>query len=405
MEPLVSIRYVVAGEFVASKRPLELRTVLGSCVSACLFDPTARIGGMNHFLLPESNGDPPSARYGADAMTQLIQAMEREGADPRRLVAKVFGGCATLSLGAAGPTVGDRNSQFVKTFLERRRIPIVAECLDRRRAIRLRFFTESGRALVLRAAAASASPQGQERGDSRYAARISAALSANPNRTPRSFESIATASLAERIATQRAIIAIGASTGGTDALKQVLSALPEDSPPIVAVQHMPPGYTKSFADSLNRVCRIRVREAADGDEIVPGTALLAPGGFHMEAKRMGGTNVVKIRQGPRVNRFRPSVDVLFASCAREFRSRTVGALLTGMGNDGAQGLLALRQAGCFTIAQDEATSVVFGMPKHAIDIGAAACVLPLHRIPQRLLEASLREPRDLSRTISAVGRS
>lgn len=395
METEVPIRYVVAGEFVASKRPLELRTVLGSCVSACLFDPTAKVGGMNHFLLPESHGEPPTARYGADAMALLIEALEREGADPRRLVAKVFGGCATLSLGRAGDTVGDRNAHFVREFLDRRRIPIVAECLDRRQSIRLRFFTESGRALVHRAAG-SFRAGGLSR-EERPAISHAPTLAASPKQPARrSCESIVTASLAERVATQRAIIAIGASTGGTDALKQVLSALPEDSPPIVAVQHMPPGYTKSFAESLDRVCRIQVREAQDGDEILPGTALLAPGGVHMEAKRLGGMNVVRLRQGPRVNRFRPSVDVLFASCAREFRSRTVGALLTGMGHDGAQGLLTLRQAGCFTIAQDEATSVVFGMPKHAIDIGAAICVLPLHRIPQRLLEAALRNPKSQS---------
>lgn len=382
------IRYVVAGEYFASRRPTELRTVLGSCVSACLFDATARVGGMNHFLLPGAQGDPPTARYGSDAMSLLIQAMEREGADPRRLVAKVFGGCATLPLGSEGDTVGDQNVAFVRRDLEARRIPIVAECLDRERPIRLRFFTATGSALVQRMPARSLAAANKPRVSPAPVERPRASERAPVLLERAKCEQIATTSLAERAATQRSIIAIGASTGGTDALKQLLSALPADTPPIVAVQHMPPGYTKSFAETLDRICKIEVREAVDGDAIKPGTALLAPGGLHMEVKRLGGVNIVKLRPGPRVNRFRPSVDVLFHSCAREFRSRTVGVLLTGMGNDGAQGMLTLRNLGCYTIAQDEATSVVFGMPKHAIDLGAAVCVLPLHRIPQRMLEAS-----------------
>ncbi|HEV7279882.1 MAG TPA: chemotaxis protein CheB [Pirellulaceae bacterium] len=397
------IRYVVAGEYFASRGPTELRTVLGSCVSACLFDAVTGVGGMNHFLLPGADGDPPTARYGADAMSLLIEAMEREGADPRRLVAKVFGGCATLSLGNGGDTVGDRNAAFVRQYLEDRRIPIVAECLDRDRAVRLRFFTATGSALVQRMPAKAFAAEANLRLSSASIVQRKAAP-CPPTKIERSnCEMIATTSLAERAATQRSIIAIGASTGGTDALKRVLSALPADSPPIVAVQHMPPGYTKSFAETLDRVCNIHVREAVDGDVIKPGTALLAPGGLHMEVKRLGGVNIVKLRPGPRVNRFRPSVDVLFFSCAREFRSRTVGVLLTGMGNDGAQGMLTLRNLGCYTIAQDEATSVVFGMPKHAIDLGAAVCVLPLHRIPQRMLEASASDLSQHSQRTSSRG--
>lgn len=396
------IRYVVAGEYFASKRPTELRTVLGSCVSACLFDATAGVGGMNHFLLPGAKGDPPTARYGADAMSLLIEAMEREGADARRLTAKVFGGCATLALGSRGDTVGDQNAAFVRRYLEDRRIPLVAECLDRERAIRLRFFTATGNALVQRMPVKPVVTSEKPRVSSASVERPRA-TGQSPANVERKKRRLVATSLAERAATQRSIIAIGASTGGTDALKRLLSALPEDTPPIVAVQHMPPGYTKSFAETLDRVCRISVREAVDGDVIESGTALLAPGGVHMEVRRFGGVNVVKLRLGPRVNRFRPSVDVLFHSCAREFRSRTVGVLLTGMGNDGAQGMLNLRNLGCYTIAQDEATSVVFGMPKHAIDLGAAVSVLPLHRIPQRILDASRAVSKDSSRSPASRG--
>lgn len=183
-------------------------------------------------------------------------------------------------------------------------------------------------------------------------------------------------------------IALGASTGGTQAITQVLSALPADAPGIVMVQHMPPGFTRSFAERLNSLCRIRVKEARDGDRILPGQALLAPGDFHMAVVRDGAHCAVRVYEAPPVNRFRPSVDVLFNSCAEELGASCVGAILTGMGNDGARGLLALREAGGYTIAQDEATSVVFGMPREAIALDAADTVLPLPSITSALLNAA-----------------
>ncbi len=176
------------------------------------------------------------------------------------------------------------------------------------------------------------------------------------------------------------LIAIGASTGGTEALAEVLERLPQSTPGMVIVQHMPARFTKSFAQRLSRECAIEVREAADGDAVTPGLALLAPGEFHMEVRRVGGKRLVRIFKAPPVNRFCPSVDVLFRSVARHVGGDGVGVILTGMGCDGARGLLEMREAGAITIAQDEVSSVVFGMPKEAIAIGAAEHVRSLPRI-------------------------
>jgi two-component system, chemotaxis family, protein-glutamate methylesterase/glutaminase len=185
------------------------------------------------------------------------------------------------------------------------------------------------------------------------------------------------------------LVAIGASTGGTEALTAVLTRLPPDAPAVVIVQHMPPVFTQRFAERLDGQCRIRVREARDGEEVLPGTALLAPGGdHHMEILGAAGRYVVRLRVAPPLNHHRPSVDVLFQSCAKNARANAVGVLLTGMGADGAEGLLAMRFAGARTMAQDEATSVVFGMPKEAIARGAAERVLPLDEIGPNLLRAA-----------------
>ena len=188
--------------------------------------------------------------------------------------------------------------------------------------------------------------------------------------------------------TTHKVIAIGASTGGCEAIANVLGALPADAPGIVAVIHMPEGFTKSFAARLDKSCAVRVSEARDGDRVVPGHALIAPGGLHLEVARSGAMTTVRVRPGDPVNRHRPSVDVMFHSCARELGPNVTGAILTGMGDDGARGLVAMRRAGARTYAQDEATCVVFGMPKEAIAMGGADEVLPLHRIPDQLLRSA-----------------
>jgi two-component system chemotaxis response regulator CheB len=182
------------------------------------------------------------------------------------------------------------------------------------------------------------------------------------------------------------VVAIGASTGGTQALQSVLTALPANAPGIVIVQHMPAHFTKSFANRLNELCAMEVKEAEDGDTVAPGRVLIAPGNFHMLLNRSGARYYVQIKTGPLVCRQRPAVDVLFKSVAKYAGANAVGVILTGMGNDGAAGLLAMRTAGAQTIAQDEASCIVFGMPKVAIEMKAACHVVPLDHVPAGILK-------------------
>jgi two-component system chemotaxis response regulator CheB len=182
------------------------------------------------------------------------------------------------------------------------------------------------------------------------------------------------------------VVAIGASTGGTEALRTLLGALPADMCGIAVVQHMPSPFTRQFAEHLNEVSALQVREAVHGDELRSGTALVAPGDRHMTLRSSGTRLVVELHDGPLVSRHRPSVDVLFRSVAESARSSAVGVILTGMGADGATGLLEMRKAGATTIAQDENSCVVFGMPREAIARGAAEAVLPLDAIPAALTD-------------------
>jgi two-component system, chemotaxis family, protein-glutamate methylesterase/glutaminase len=186
-------------------------------------------------------------------------------------------------------------------------------------------------------------------------------------------------------ATGATLIAIGASTGGTEALRVVLGALPPDSPGVVVVQHMPPGYTTAFASRLDQLSRIQVSEARHGDRVEPGHAYIAPGDRHLRVNRAGPSYVLHLSDEERRNHHRPSVDVLFESVSRVAGRQATAAILTGMGNDGARGLLDLRFAGASTVAQDEATSLVFGMPREAIALGAAQWVLPLDEIGPALM--------------------
>jgi two-component system chemotaxis response regulator CheB len=185
--------------------------------------------------------------------------------------------------------------------------------------------------------------------------------------------------------TTNQILAIGASTGGTVAIERVLAALPPNVPGIVITQHMPEQFTRFFANRLKSMTSLDVREGVDGDSVQPGVALVAPGNKHMLLRRSGARYLVEVKDGPLVNRHRPSVDVMFRSVARAAGRNAIGVILTGMGGDGAQGLLAMREAGARTIAQDEASCVVFGMPKVAIEVGAAEKVLPLDLVAPEML--------------------
>ncbi len=188
-----------------------------------------------------------------------------------------------------------------------------------------------------------------------------------------------------RLSTEK-IIFIGASTGGTEATKEVLVNLPPDCPAVVITQHMPPGFTKSYAARLDGLCKIRVAEARDGERILPGHAYIAPGGFHLSVERSGANYIARVQDGEPVNRHKPSVEVLFKSAARVVGPNALGIMLTGMGADGAKAMKELRDAGSYNYVQDEASCVVFGMPREAINAGAAHEVLPLTQIAPKLIE-------------------
>jgi two-component system, chemotaxis family, protein-glutamate methylesterase/glutaminase len=188
-----------------------------------------------------------------------------------------------------------------------------------------------------------------------------------------------------RLSTEK-IIFLGASTGGTEATREVLQQLPADCPAVMITQHMPPGFTKSYAARLNGLCRIRVAEAVDGERVLPGHAYIAPGGHHLSVERSGANYIARVQAGEPVNRHMPSVEVLFDSAARVVGRNALGVMLTGMGADGARAMKTMRDAGSYNLVQNEATCVVFGMPREAIAHGAANDVLPLQQIAPKLVE-------------------
>ncbi len=229
-----------------------------------------------------------------------------------------------------------------------------------------------GRVLVRAIRAAAASHVQRRDSDAVPAAAV---VSAKPRESVHSFR------------TTNKILAIGASTGGTVALEVVLRGLPADTPGTVIVQHMPEVFTKTFSDRLNSVCAMRVSEARDGDTVQAGTALVAPGGKHMVLQQSGALTMVRLKDGPLVHYQKPAVDVLFQSVARTVGRNAVGVILTGMGADGAKGLLAMKESGAYTLAQDEKSCVVFGMPKEAIRLGAADQIVPLNDMASQILSA------------------
>jgi two-component system chemotaxis response regulator CheB len=217
----------------------------------------------------------------------------------------------------------------------------------------------------------------------RIASRVNLDRVQRSTASPRAPVGTVTKALSE---TTQIIIAMGASTGGTEALKQVLINLPSNIPGILIVQHMPPQFTTAFADRLDKLCPIEVKEAKDGDAVLNGQALIAPGNFHMLLRRRGTQYYVSVKDGPLVHHQRPAVDVLFNSVAQYAGANAIGVILTGMGADGAKGMLKMKETGARTIAQDEASCVVFGMPKEAIKMGAVERVVPLVRISDEIVQ-------------------
>lgn len=216
------------------------------------------------------------------------------------------------------------------------------------------------------------------------AEKVRAAAQSRPRRlAPRAVEQ--KAALRPVMVSSEKLVILGASTGGPEAIRQVLEPLPPNSPAILIAQHMPGGFTRSFAERLDRLCKVSVKEAEDGERVLPGHVYIAPGEQHLKLVRSGANYVVRLDDGAPVNRHRPSVDVLFHSAAQQAGANAIGVLLTGMGKDGADGLLAMRRAGAHTLAQDQETSLVFGMPREAIARDAATEVLPLDRVAERMM--------------------
>jgi len=216
--------------------------------------------------------------------------------------------------------------------------------------------------------------------------KLRAAARSRPRAAPRRDAPRAATPVRAPLISSEKLIIIGASTGGTEAIRQVLEPLPANSPAILITQHMPGGFTRSFAERLDRLCRIQVKEAEEGERVLPGHAYIAPGDRHLKLARSGANYVVRLDDGEPVNRHRPSVDVLFHSAAVNAGRNAVGALLTGMGRDGAAGLLEMRQAGAHTLAQSEETCVVYGMPREAVALGAAVDIVDLDQMASRIMQ-------------------
>jgi two-component system chemotaxis response regulator CheB len=502
------------GEIIIVGEDAVISTVLGSCVSICLYSVDGSIGGMNHFVLPGPGGDAreeeEAYRYGDASCKVLIETLLKKAADKGLLVAKIIGGASILNSKGLSRDIGQANAKMARSILERYRIPIIGEDLGGEFGRKVFFYTSSGRVRVHKflpegkasvttpvlrktrvlivddsktvqeflkkifaddpemevvgvanqpseaeAILASASTRvdvmtldiqmpgmdgitfleqlmprkpmpvvmltsmRMEDGDQVLRAlelgavdyiqkpklqdistvgplictKIKAAARAQVHRQRPSRPRIARTKTSQRrlsISRGKPFVAIGASTGGTVALTQLLTALPNEIPPIVIVQHIPAGFSRAFAERVNTLCAFEVKEAEDGDELCSNRVLIAPGGRQMQIEHRGGRLRVKISDGEPVNRHKPSVDYLFNSIAEESPGQALGIILTGMGDDGARGLLAIRRTQSYTIAQDEASSVVYGMPKEAVRLGAVARSASLDQIPS-LIEAWMRE--------------
>lgn len=505
MKPVPKTLHLSIGELIVSSEPAVISTVLGSCVSVCLFSRAHGIGGMIHYALPNA----PSAvmheesfRYGDLAIPSLIEELVRlTGEDPSHFEAKLAGGAAEINGQVLNIQAGPVNIKIAKEILAHYRIRIIGESVGGSLGRKVLFHTGSGRLQVadMNKTGVSLHPQAtrprkvlivddsktirdliqrilqedpdlqiigqaqdvfeaekilqrerpdvitldihmpkmtgvewlekimplralpvvmisslqmQEGNEVFRALELGAidyiqkpTLSELKTAGPIIREKVKAASYAKVIQHKqkvahkafsgeidmRMVLAIGASTGGTEALKSVISAFPERIPPTVIVQHIPPVFSKAFADRLNDLCPFEVKEAEDGDELKPSRVLIAPGGRQMQLVRKTTGLFVRITDDAPVNRHKPSVDYLFRSVASLVGNRAVGVILTGMGADGAKGLLEMKNKGAHTIGQDEESCVVYGMPKVAFDIGAVLQVASLSKIPNAILRSLERK--------------
>lgn len=501
------------GECMVSSSPIVLSTLLGSCVSVCLFSEESKIGGLIHFALPDKshaqNTQRSDLNFGDLAIAVLLKKiLAYPGVKKETLKAKIVGGGNVIQDIQMNSNIGALNVSKAKQVLRELGIPVVGEHVGGDSGRLIYFYTDTGRLRVslidkvtnlnqptVTTAAKKELPIPKSRkkvliiddsktmreilkkifeGDdlevvglaasAREALPLIKGLSPDvitldihmPEKNGVEFleeylpqypiPTVMISSLnihesdlvmraleigavdylqkptLEEIKSQSAVmkekvliaasikvkkekfltrsqvtsfldsnihdrfIAIGASTGGTEAIKEVLLKLPENIPPILIVQHIPPVFSTAFAKRLNELCPFEVIEGRDGDEVKPGRVIVAPGGMQMEVVKRGGRYYTHVFDGERVNRHKPSVDVLFRSVAQVLGSKATGIILTGMGADGAEGLLRMKKAGSFTIAQDESSSVVYGMPKMAKEMGAVDLVCPLQKVSEELIK-------------------
>lgn len=508
----MNIKHINAAEMFVSSEPTVISTVLGSCISVCLYCPQKEMGGMIHYALPSPDYGPTEKnpehknsdlRYGNLAIQKLIQSLEKiTGLSCEKFVAKIVGGGAVMDELKQSSSIGPLNAAMARDMLKARKISIIGEDVGGTSGRKVYFYSDSGRLRVsllnenyknqkppiaspkkrvlivddssticellkrvlsrdpaLEVVGSASNPtlipdlvkklrpdvitldiHMPEMTGIEYLRRLHPAVrlpvvmitSVNKEESSDIFQALelgaidyiqkpslqdlnemgdlicekvkvaaSTQNLVHRARDKfqvrgrvsaekfhsNTLLAIGASTGGTEALKDVLTRLPKEVPPILIVQHIPPVFSAAFAKRLNDLCLFDVKEAEDGDEVRPGLALVAPGGYHMRLKKTSRGNIVTLDQLPPVQRHRPSVDVMFESVAREHVGPLIGVILTGMGSDGARGMLELHQKGAQTIAQNEESCVVFGMPKEAIRMGGVDVITHLSEVPEKIMIA------------------
>ncbi|MGK5091124.1 chemotaxis protein CheB [Deltaproteobacteria bacterium TL4] len=371
--------YLYPGEILVSQNPVVINTLLGSCVAVCLWDEQRKIGGMNHVVYPRSlEPSKLTTQYANVATFVLYDELLRAGAHKKGLTARIFGGANQRLPDDSlkdGISAGPQNVEITLKVLRKLNIPLIGQDTGGQRGRKILFDLQTGKILLEYL-------QGHEIFLQQFNL-LKGVITAQTENEPNS--ALNSANL--QPSSPYHLIAIGASTGGPEAILEVLKRLPDTLPGIVISLHMPVGFTKDYAARLNQMSGMQVREAVHGTWIAPGTAWLAPGNRHLRVVHSEGKYKIELSDDPPVSHHRPSVDVMFQSIAQAARQHAIGIILTGMGNDGTKGLLAMKKAGAKTIGQNEATCVVYGMPREAGACGAVDRMLPLDQIPSALLSA------------------